>query len=146
MTSERIDPPPAGDEDSQLHGFLDYHRATLQMKAADLDATGLARTLPPSDMTLGGMLKHVALNEDNWFSVFLHGNERAEPWRDDHAIGRSRELVAGMDLATLSARRLRGADEQVTLRWIVLHTTEEYARHNGHADLIRESIDGVVGE
>ena len=59
---------------------------------------------------------------------------------------RSRELVAGIDLDTLSKRKLRGADEPVTLRWIVLHMVEEYARHNGHADLIRESIDGVVGE
>ena len=172
MTSERIDPPPAGDEAGQLYAFLDFHRATLQMKVAGLDAAGLAQTLPPSDMTLGGMLKHVALNEDNWFSVFLHGNEYAKPWCDVdwkldpdwdwHSAGsdspehlralhqdsvvRSRELVVGIDLDTLSKRKLGGADEPVTLRWIVLHMIEEYARHNGHADLIRESIDGSVGE
>lgn len=170
--SERIDPPLTGDEASQLYGFLDYHRATLQLKAADLDAAGLAQTLPPSAMTLGGMLKHLAYVEDNWFSVFLHGNEMAEPWCDvdwkadpdwewhsaaadspgdlravhEEAVLRSRDLVAGKDLDTLSARRLRAEDDPVTLRWIVLHMIEEYARHNGHADLIRESIDGVVGE
>ncbi|NUS52844.1 MAG: DUF664 domain-containing protein, partial [Nocardioidaceae bacterium] len=59
---------------------------------------------------------------------------------------RSRDLVAGVDLDRLSARRLRGSDERTTLRWIMLHMVEEYARHNGHADLLRESVDGSVGE
>ena len=169
---ERIHPPLRGDEADQLYGFLDYHRATLQRKAAGLDAAGLAQTLQPSSMTLGGMLKHLAFVEDNWFSLFLHGHERAAPWRDvdwkadpdwdwhsaasddpkalralhDDAVVRSRELAAGVGLDTLSVRRLHGVDQPVTLRWIVLHMMEEYARHNGHADLIRESIDGVVGE
>jgi uncharacterized damage-inducible protein DinB len=169
---KRVDPPLRGAEADQLYGFLDYHRATLQMKAEGLDAAGLARSLSPSSMTLGGMLKHVAYVEDNWCSVFLHGNEMAAPWCDvdwkadpdwewhsaasdppddlralhESAVHRSRELVAGLDLDTLSVRRLHGADEPVALRWIVLHLIEEYARHNGHADLIRESIDGSVGE
>src|ERR1700710_2830422 len=65
-----------------LHAFLDYHRATLRWKASGLDAEALNRTLAPSTMTLGGLLKHLALVEDHWFSVFLLGNEQAEVWRD----------------------------------------------------------------
>jgi uncharacterized damage-inducible protein DinB len=170
--TERSDPPATGSEAEQLHAFLDYHRATLQQKTAGLDAAGLSATLPPSTMTLAGLLKHMALVEDNWFSVFLRGNDPIEPWasapwdddrdwewhtavhddpddlRAGHAAAaeRSRELVEGVDLDTLSVGRLRGSGEQTTLRWIVLHMIEEYARHNGHADLLRESVDGVVGE
>jgi uncharacterized damage-inducible protein DinB len=168
----RVDPPGDGDEATQLHGFLDYHRDTLFMKTAGLDQQQLARPHPPSALTLAGLLKHMALVEDNWFSVMLHGNDDAEQWRgvdwesdpdwefrtarsDDpdelramlhDAIGRSRELVAGLPLDTMSKRRRMYGNELVSLRWIVLHMIEEYARHNGHADLIRESIDGSVGE
>jgi hypothetical protein len=114
----------------------------------------------------------MALVEDNWFSVFLHGQPMARPWCDvdwksdpdwewrtaaeDDAdalreqlattVARSRELVAGLELDHESVRRVRSADEPANLRWIVLHMIEEYARHNGHADLLRESIDGSVGE
>ncbi len=169
---ERPRPPLDGDESGQLYGFLDFQRATLQHKAAGLDAAGLARTLPPSTMTLGGMLKHMAYVEDNWFSVYLHGNEMCPPWRDadwkqdpdwewhsaadddpdelramlDAAVARSRDLVDGAGLDTMSARVLSQRGRPVNLRWIVLHMIEEYARHNGHADLIRESIDGSVGQ
>jgi uncharacterized damage-inducible protein DinB len=168
----RVEPPYAADEATMLNAFLDYQRATLKWKTSGLDAEQLNRTLPPSTMTLGGMLKHLALVEDNWFSVFLLGNEEAQPWRDvdweadwdwewhtadadtperlhelfDEAVARSRELTAGVDLDTESVKRSRRTDETVTLRWIMLHMIEEYARHNGHADLLRESIDGVVGE
>ena len=109
--------------------------------------------------------------EDSWFSV-LHGNEYDAVWAEvDWAsdpdydwqsaagdepdelrrlyagtVERVRVLVEGMPLDQLSVKRLRSADKQANLRWIVLHMIEEYARHNGHADLIRESIDGAVGE
>ena len=168
----RHDPPPAADEATQLHGFLDYQRATLLMKAADLSAEQLAQSHPPSTMTIGGLLKHMALVEDNWFSVFLHGNEEAQPWRDVdwdadrdwewhtaaaddpdelrallvESMERSRQLVAGKDLDSLSARKLHHEGVPASLRWISLHMVEEYARHNGHADLLRESIDGLTGE
>ncbi|NUR06475.1 MAG: DUF664 domain-containing protein [Nocardioidaceae bacterium] len=168
----RTDPPAVGSEAEQLRAFLDFHRATLQQKTAGLDAAGLAATLPPSTMTLGGLLKHMALVEENWFSYFFHDHPMGEPWasvpwdddpdwewrtaadddpddlRARHAAAaqRSRDLVAGVDLDRLSARRLRGSDERTTLRWIMLHMVEEYARHNGHADLLRESVDGSVGE
>ena len=169
---DRIDPPGVADERTQLMAFLDYHRATLLWKTEGLTAEQLAQTLPPSTMTLGGMLKHLALVEDNWFSVVLLGREDDPYWAgvdwdadpdwewhtavDDSpeqlrellegTIARVRELVADVPLEQESVRKLRSTGEPVSLRWIVLHMIEEYARHNGPADLIRESIDGSVGE
>ena len=173
---ERVDPPLATGEASTLIAFLNYHRDTLRLKTAGLDAGQLDTTLAPSTMTLGGMLKHLALVEDNWFSVVLLGNEDAEPWRDvdwegdpdwewhsaaqdtpeqlrrllDDAIDASDRCVGralsdgGLD--QLSVRESRRENGRFSLRWILVHMIEEYARHNGHADLIRESIDGTTGE
>ena len=169
---DRVEPSYTADEATLLHGLLDYHRATLKWKASGLDADGLNRPLPPSTMTLGGLVKHLALVEDHWFSVMLLGNEQAEHWRDvdweadwdwewhsadadtpeelgallDTAVARSREITVGMDLDTLSVKHSRRTDEPISLRWILLHMIEEYARHNGHADLLREAVDGQVGE
>lgn len=171
----RPEPPPAADEVASVLGFLDYQRATLAWKCAGLDATGLATTAAASSMTLGGLLKHMAYVEDHWFSKFLHGNEPSPPWDTvdwaaDHdwewhtaaldspeqlrtmwsdAVDRSRALVAdaltrgGLDQL---ARRTWPSGEAPSLRWIVLHMIEEYARHNGHADLLREAVDGETGE
>ncbi|ACQ78596.1 protein of unknown function DUF664 [Beutenbergia cavernae DSM 12333] len=177
MTSPpRLDPPQHGPEAEILLGFLDFHRRTLQLKTDGLDAEQLNRTLAPSSMTLGGLLKHLAYVEDNWFSVVLLGNDDAEPWRDVDwgadrdwewhsaalddpeelralhaaAVEASERIVAGVladdGLDRLSVRRSRSTDEPFSLRWILVHMIEEYCRHNGHADLIRESIDGAVGE
>jgi uncharacterized damage-inducible protein DinB len=171
----RVEPPLTGDETATLLGFLDYQRATLAWKCRGLDAAGLAAKVAASSMTLGGMLKHMALVEAGWFSRALHGHDRQPPWDtvdwaadpdwDWHsaahdspeellalwqdAVDRSRALVAE-SLATgaldqLAARPLSDG-QSVSLRWIVVHMIEEYARHNGHADLIRESIDGETGE
>ena len=157
-----------------LRAFLDYHRDTLRLKTAGLTAEQLSATHPPSTMTLGGMLKHLALVEDNWFSVVLLGNEDAEPWRtvdwdadrdwEWHsaasdtpeqlrallvsAVAQSDAIVEelGADLDLLSVRADRRTGKPFSLRWILVHLIEEYARHNGHADLLRESIDGVTGE
>lgn len=173
MTSlERVDPPLAGDEKATLLGFLDFHRDTLRMKTAGLDADQLNTTHAPSAMTLGGMLKHLALVEQWWFSCVFLGREYAEPWASvdwkadadwdwhsavddspeelralfDEACAASAAIVAEVDdWGTLSRHRSR-TGEQFSLRWIVAHMVEEYARHNGHADLIRESIDGETGE
>jgi uncharacterized damage-inducible protein DinB len=171
----RPEPPVDGDETATLLGFLDYQRATLAWKVSGLDAAGLRATTAASTMTLGGLLKHLALVEDSWFSRSLHGNERAEPWdavdwdadpdwewrtaADDppeqlielwqNAVERSRELTSdaladgGLDR---TARRQWPDGRAPSLRWIVVHMIEEYARHNGHADLLRESIDGATGE
>ena len=173
---ERVDPPMAGDETSTVLGFVEFLRHTLRIKTDGLDADQLVRTLAPSTMTLGGMLKHLAYVEDNWFSIVLLGRGPMPPFDDvdwaadmdwdwhsavdddsadlralwSAAVERSREITtellatpAGLD--TLSARANQDG-EHVNLRFVLLHMVEEYGRHAGHADLIRESIDGVVGE
>jgi uncharacterized damage-inducible protein DinB len=171
----RPEPPLASNELETLLGFLEFQRATFEWKCADLGADGLAAKLPPSSMTLGGMLKHLAFVEDYWFSHRLHGHERQPPWnsvdwtaepewdwesaagdapeqlRDlwSDAVARSRVLTAeavaagGLDL--LAARSGRTGNVP-NLRWILVHMIEEYSRHNGHADLLREAVDGLVGE
>jgi uncharacterized damage-inducible protein DinB len=171
----RPEPPVAADEVATILGFLEFHRATLEWKCSGLDAAGLRATVGPSTMTLGALLKHLALVEESWFSRWLHGRDMQAPWNTvdwdadpdwewhsaaddspDHlramwrdAVARSRSLVAeamadgGLDRL---ARRTSPDGEAPSLRWILLHMIEEYARHNGHADLLRESVDGLTGE
>jgi uncharacterized damage-inducible protein DinB len=171
----RTEPPLTADEAGTLLGFLDYQRATFAWKCAGLDAAGLAATVGVSAMTLGGMLKHLALVEDSWFSESLFGRDPAPPWnsvdwdadrdwewhtaagdspeqlrglwRDNVARARSRvsEALASGGLDQLAVRTWPDG-RSPSLRWIICHMIEEYARHNGHADLIRESVDGVTGE
>ncbi|TNC26883.1 DinB family protein [Amycolatopsis alkalitolerans] len=171
----RPEPPAAAGEVDTLLGFLDFQRATFEWKCSGLDAAGFAATVGASSMTLGGMVKHLALVEDHWFSHWLHGNDRRPPWDavdwqadfdwDWHsaaedspaqlralwwdATERSRtltaEALADGGPARVS-RRTWPDGRAVSLRWILCHMIEEYARHNGHADLIRESIDGLTGE
>ncbi|MEQ7011180.1 DinB family protein [Actinopolymorpha sp. B17G11] len=171
----RPEPPLASDEIETLVGFLEYQRATFAWKCAGLDEAGLKATVGVSTMTLGGMLKHLAYVEDHWFSHRIWGNERqavwnavdwdADPdwewhtaaqdspeqvhalWQD--AVSRSRDLLTealadgGLDRR---AQRPNWDGRTASVRWIVMHMIEEYARHNGHADLIRESVDGLIGE
>lgn len=174
--TERVDPPLRAGEAETLLAYLDYHRATLLQKVAGLDAEALDRTLGPSTMTLGGLLSHLTLVEDSWFSVVLAGNEPRPPWDTvdwdadndwdwhraaglgldelvaayDDTVRRVRQIVddvvARGGLDALSVKESRHGDGAFSLRWILLHMIEEYARHNGHADLLRESIDGQVGE
>ena len=171
----RPEPPAAAGETETLLGFLDYLRATLEWKCAGLDATGLSATTASSTMTLGGMLKHLAYVEDHWFSRSLHGQDAAPPWdtvdwaadndwdwhsaADDtpdelltlwrDAVQRSRALLdkaladGGLDQL---AQRSWQDGRTPSLRWILVHMIEEYARHCGHADLLRESIDGQTGD
>lgn len=171
----RPEPPVAADETATLVRFLDFLRATLAWKCGALDAAGLRVTAAASSMTLGGLLKHLAYVEDHWFSYFLHGRDRASPWAEvnwdtdpdwdwhsaaedtpeqlfalwQDTVARSRALVAKAladgDLGQ-SARRRWSDGRAPSLRWILVHLIEEYARHNGHADLIRESVDGLTGE
>jgi Protein of unknown function (DUF664) len=172
----RPEPPLAANEVDTLLGFLDFQRATLAWKCGGLDAVGLKATVGPSSMTLGGMLKHLTGVEDYWFSQWLHGRGAPPPWetvdwaadpdwdwRTDaeetpekllvhwhNAVAHSRSLVSealangGLDQLTKVSRWPNGA--RPSLRWIVCHMIEEYARHNGHADLLRESVDGQTGE
>ena len=168
----RWQPPVAGDEETTLLGFLERQRATFAWKSGNLDAAGLRATLGRSAMTLGGMLKHLARFEDDMSSEWLHGREQLPPWNavdwsadpawdwrtaaDDSpeqlyalwrdAVARSRALLAAAMAEGGPARRAGGPDSPApSLRYILLNMIEEYARHNGHADLIRESIDGRVG-
>ncbi|NDL60664.1 DinB family protein [Phytoactinopolyspora mesophila] len=171
----RTEPPIAADETTTLLGFLDYQRETLAWKCSGLDAAGLQARVAVSSMTLGGMLKHMAFVEDHWFARFLHGHEGHPPWDTvdwkadpdwdwnsavadtpeqlhelwHNAVDRSRSFVTealangGLDQL---AKRSWSNGETPSLRWIICHMIEEYARHNGHADLIRESVDGLTGE
>ncbi len=171
----RPEPPLTGDEVDTLLGFLDYQRATFQWKCFGLSGNALAVTIAASTMTLGGMMKHLAMVEDSWFSQWLRGREPASPWlgvnwdadpdwdwhsANDHSPedletlwtesvetsrARVEEALAEGDLGQL-AHRTWPDGRSPSMRWIVTHMIEEYARHNGHADLIRESIDGVTGE
>src|ERR1700681_68604 len=171
----RPEPPPAADETASILGFLDYQRATLAWKCEGLDTAGLSTMVAASSMTLGGLLKHLAYVEDYWFSQRLHGHDRRPPfdtvdWKADpdwewhsaaedtpgqllalwqDSVARSRSLVAeafadgGLERL---ARRPWPNGESPSLRWILVHMMEENGRHNGHADLIRESVDGETGE
>ena len=171
----RVHPPIEAGEALSALGFLDYQRATLAWKTRGLDSAGLQARTAASTMTLGGLLKHMAYVEDHWFSHWLAGNDRAAPWngvdwkknRDwdfesaaedtpeelhglwHGSVLRSRAAAAAaMAAGGFDTRSEREWSEggRPTLRWIVLHMIEEYARHNGHADLLREAIDGEVGE
>ena len=171
----RIEVPVAVGETLTLLGYLDYQRATLRWKTAGVASEGLRRTVAESSLTLGGLLKHMSWVEDYWFGYWLLDREPATPWRDvnwesdpdweftsaledgpenlramwETSVARSRARVAhaisqgGLD--RLSARSAPDG-ERPSLRWIIVHMIEEYARHNGHADLIREAVDGLTGE
>jgi len=172
MTDDRPRAPYAADERATLIGFLDQYRATFRWKAGGLDAHQLDQSLPPSELTLGGMVKHLAFVEDWWFGRMLR-DVQVEPWASvdwgadgdwdwhsaaddtpeqlwelyDETVRRSEQAVRDCEsLDHHAARRTRGTDEPINLRWIVVHMIEEYARHVGHADLIRQSIDGSVGQ
>lgn len=177
MTTEEIpwQPPVAGTEAEQLIGALDRQRATFRWKADGLDAAGLGAGIPFSSLTLGGLLKHLALIEDYYFSVKLGGEPFGPPWDAvdfdadpdwefhtapedapeelyglyDAAVGRSR---ARLEAALAGG----GLDQLVDMRWpdgrrpslrrMLCDLIEEYGRHTGHADLLREAVDGRVGE
>jgi uncharacterized damage-inducible protein DinB len=164
----RTDPPMSGlDEREMLRAWLEYHRETLLWKCDGLSAEQLAeRSVPPSTMSLLGLVRHMTEVERNWFLRVFAG-ETAPPlyYSDDdpdgdfdsidpskfddemamfhETIERSREIEeTAKSLDETGLRR----GEPCSLRWILIHMVEEYARHNGHADLLRERIDGVTGD
>ncbi|MFD0558181.1 DinB family protein [Stackebrandtia endophytica] len=170
----RPEPPLAAAELATLLGFLEFQRATFRWKTDGLDAAGLNVSVAASTMTLGGLLKHLSFVEDYWFSVRLFDRRPHPPWDSPEAddpewewhsaaddppellrqqwretVERSRARVTeamsgdGLDMVTI---RPRSNGESSSLRWILVHMIEEYARHNGHADFIREQIDGQTGE
>jgi hypothetical protein len=168
---ERVDPPSSADEKTMLTAFLDYHRDTLRWKCDGLAPEQLVRQAsPPSTLRLLGLVRHLTEVEASWLThhfaggTFVRAYSSAEDpdgdlnvtsadeesvvaaWaRYDQEVERSRAVVAAGDLDAMAAGTTRHG-EQRTLRWILLHLIEEYARHNGHADLLREAIDGETGE
>jgi uncharacterized damage-inducible protein DinB len=163
---DRTQPPTAGDERALLEGFLDYHRQTLLWKCAELTDDQLReRPVPPSQLSLHGLVRHLADVERSWFRERFAGEDvpdlfdlRDNPGADfldtaDADPAADIALLRGEIQAVKETVRDRGLDETLTspsgkvytLRWVYLHMIEEYARHNGHADLLRERIDGATG-
>ena len=164
----RPEPPQTGDERSMLAMWLDYQRATLRWKCEGLEGEALARRgVPPSGLSLLGIVRHMTFVEWSWFEKVFEGRSTAQPFptdvdpdsdfndlhpgaaaadfeRFDAQCDISRSIVA--DAESLDALTAAGKHGPYSLRWIVIHMIEEYARHNGHADLLREQIDGAVGE
>ncbi|MFE1077652.1 DinB family protein [Nocardiopsis alba] len=164
----RVDPPLIADERTMLTTWLDWHRRTLELKCRGLsDARLRERSVPPSPMSLLGLVRHMASVEHAWFRWVLEGSDAPNPikgpenleadfqdvdtasveeafalWHTE--IDHARELSASLPLDAIGAGRRHG--EEYSHRWILVHMIEEYARHNGHADLLRERIDGVTGE
>ncbi|MFF1544496.1 DinB family protein [Streptomyces sp. NPDC058291] len=159
-------PLMTGDELPMLESWLAFHRATLEMKCAGLDERQVRRaSAEPSELTLLGLVQHLAEVERNWFQRALAGldlppvfeeetgyvldagrglDEALAVWRRE--VARGRELIAGRsaeDVGRVPDGPMAG--REVSLRWVLVHMIEEYARHNGHADLLRERIDGVTG-
>ncbi|WP_051804177.1 DinB family protein [Streptomyces griseus] len=167
---ERVWPAFTTGERQALEQWLDYHRGTLAVKCSGLTDEQLrTASVPPSDLNLLGLVRHMAEVERGWFRKVLGGEEA--PWlyateedndRDIHTaegdtyeeayatwqaeIAHARELAAKHSLDDLGAGPHHRTGELINLRWIYLHMIEEYARHNGHADLIRERVDGATGD
>jgi len=164
----RSDPDLLTDELALLGQYLDYHRATLEMKCAGLSGDELKRrAVPTSNLTLLGLVRHLTDVEYGWFCESLDGQQERshyftpdnlngdfddldsvpmpEVWAAYHAqVAESRRILGTFGDAAETARG--GARRPRNVRWIALHMIEEYARHNGHADLLREAIDGATGE
>ncbi len=166
----RVDPPTSGDECTTLNGFLQWLRDTLDLKCSGLEPADLARrSVEPSTLSLLGLVRHMAEVERHWFRRTLAGQQArpyfksredrdadfngavADPdvvaqawqvWRDEIAFA-DRFVAEAPDLDVTGNNRWQGT---VSLRWVLTHMIEEYARHLGHADLLRERIDGRVGE
>ncbi len=167
METERIGPPLLADERESLRAFLDFHRATLALKCEGLTDEQLRRQAsPPSTLSLLGLVRHMAEVERTWFRRVIAAEDVPLVWSDsgdfqqaydardadaaeafeawqreiEHAQRIEREAES-LDVTGHQARW----GEDVSLRLVMLHMLHEYARHNGHADLIREAIDGTVG-
>jgi uncharacterized damage-inducible protein DinB len=164
----RVRPPLAADERAMLLGWLEFHRSTLLTKCAGLTGEQLAtRSVPPSAMSLLGLIRHMAEVERAWFRRLLRGEDAPKHFAKEGAPdfdfdGASAQTAeADYDLLIAEIERVRAAFDGVpldfefdepphrtglTARWVLVHMIEEYARHNGHADLLRERIDGAIGD
>ena len=168
----RTEPPTRGDERATLQGFLRWQRETLELKCSGLDAADLARrSVEPSTLSLLGLVRHLADVERGWFRRVMAGEDapshfssKADPDGDFNGAGPDPALVTqawdtwraevafsdafvadapDLDMTGKIPDPMRGP---MSLRWVLIHMIEEYARHLGHADLLRERIDGSVGQ
>ena len=165
---ERADPGRIADERTALEQWLDYHRATLLMKCAGLTAEQLKqRAVTPSPLSLLGLVRHLTEVERWWFRLHAGGEQLDFPYDPDQTgadfddtvdadaegnllvyleeIEAARTAVAGKELDLVVPSCGNHPERTRNIRWIYLHMIEEYARHNGHADLLREAIDGATG-
>ena len=164
---DRVGPPGFGSEREMLRAFLDYQRATLAMKCEGLDDEELRQqSMPPSTLSLLGLVRHLAEVERAWFRRVFDDNDAPMVWSDEvdfqaayDASGSTRaEAFAAWEAEVENSRRIereaRSLDlaghqprwqEDVSLRMVMVHVLLEYGRHNGHADLLREGVDGTVG-
>jgi uncharacterized damage-inducible protein DinB len=152
-----------------LEQWLDYHRATLEMKCDGLSPAQLRERSTPSTLTLLGLVRHMAEVERGWFRYTFRGEDVTDifctednPEGDfndlesvapDQALAmwheeceQARQVFAAADLDEIGRRKSERSGKEFSMRWIMVHMIEEYARHNGHADLIREAIDGATGD
>ncbi|MFC8075246.1 DinB family protein [Streptomyces sp. NPDC057307] len=168
-TDDRVGPPHLGSERETLRAFLDYHRATLAMKCAGLGDDELRRqSMAPSTLSLLGLVRHLAEVERAWFRRVFEDNGAPMLWSppgeidfqaayDASASSRS-EAFSAWEAEVETSRRIERAagsleltghqprwGEDVSLRMVMVHVLLEYGRHNGHADLLREGVDGTVG-
>jgi uncharacterized damage-inducible protein DinB len=161
----RIDEPFTGDERATLDGFLEWYRATLLFKCQGLTAEQLAaRAVPPSPISLIGLVRHLTEVEQGWLRRGVGGESVTAPYSSESApdgdfegasaasaeadyaafvseLELTRAIVAGHGLDEIIHRKNRS----MSVRWVYVHLIEEYARHAGHADFLRERIDGVIG-
>ena len=166
-TDTRVGPPNFGTEREMLRAFLDYHRATLAMKCEGLTDRELRKqSMQPSALSLLGLVRHMAEVERAWFRRVFEDNDAPMVWSDkidfqaayDASTSTRDEAFAAWDTEVENSRRIeREAEsldltgyqprwrEEVSLRMVMVHVLLEYGRHNGHADFLREGIDGTVG-
>jgi uncharacterized damage-inducible protein DinB len=165
---ERADAPTVAGEREMVDAWLDFHRATLLGKCAGLTSEQLKqRAVPPSSMSLLGLVRHMAEVEQSWFQRRVAGRELpfiycdvdnnpdgdfddvdgadavADLDRYRQEVDSARAVVQGRSLDDTFMHARMGVE--MSVRWVYVHMIEEYARHNGHADLLRERIDGATG-
>lgn len=171
MTSEiedvRVGPPNFGTEREMLRAFLEFHRATLAMKCQGLGDEELRqRSMPPSTLSLLALVRHMAEVERAWFRRVFEDHDAPMVWSDkvdfqaayDASASTRAEAFTAWEAEVAASRRIEAAaesldqsgyqprwEEEVSLRMVMVHVLLEYGRHNGHADLLREGVDGTVG-
>ncbi|MGH8795285.1 MAG: DinB family protein [Stackebrandtia sp.] len=167
MSVERVGPPLLAGERETLRAFLDFHRATLAVKCEGLSDADLRRaSMPPSTLSLLGLVRHMAEVERAWFRRVIAAEDVPLVWSDEGdfqaaydagdstragafdaweaEVALSRRIEAAAESLDVTGLHAKSGDE-VSLRLVMLHLIHEYARHNGHADFLREGIDGTTG-